>query len=104
MGLLRRFGILGVLLGGCLGEIGGGDGGDPTRPPSIDEPVTLGFVAPASGATYAREIVVDTGELGAAIAVEVAVTGAPARIELRRGELAIGALDGAGRATVTLVD
>ena len=104
MSLLRRFGIIGALLGGCLGEIGGDgpDGIDP--PPPVDVPVTLGFVVPAAGAAYAREVVVDTGELGAAIAVEVAITGAPARIELRRGDLAVGALDAAGRATVTLVD
>jgi hypothetical protein len=101
MSLLRRFWIIGALLGGCLGEI---DGDGVVAPPPVEAPVSVGFVAPASGATFAREVVIDTGELGAAIAVEVAVTGAPARVELRRGDLAIGALDAAGRATVTLID
>src|SRR5688572_23465231 len=104
MTLLRRFWVIGALLGGCLGEIDGGR--TPLDPPPgpNDEPVTVGFVAPAAGAAFAREVVVDTGELGAAVAVEVAITGAPTRVELRRGDLAIGAVDAAGRATVTLID
>jgi hypothetical protein len=106
---MRRWFLLPVLLlaaGGCTGSVDGRlvVGDPPLAPDAGPAPVSLAFVAPAAGASYPREVVTDSGELGAAIAVEIAVAGAPARVELHRGDLAVGVLDGSGHASITLVD
>jgi hypothetical protein len=101
---MRRWYLLPVLMawGACTGSVD--DDGAPAPPPGPPAPVTLAFVAPAPGATFAREVVSESGELAALVDVEVAVAGAPARVELHRGELAVGVLDGGGRAALELVD
>jgi hypothetical protein len=103
---MRRWSLLPVLMawGACTGSVD--DDGAPVAPPppAPPAPVTLAFVAPAAGTSVARDVVIDSGELAAVLDVEVAIGGAPARVELHRGALAIGTLDGSGHAAIELVD
>ncbi len=86
---------------GCSGEIDDpaddDDGGGGA--------VTLAFTTPTAGTSFARDTVEPSlGARAATIDVELAVTGAPASIELSAGDVALGAIDVAGRGQALLVD
>ena len=87
---------------GCLGDIVGDDGAA-DAPSSDPGSVTLAFRAPIAGSDHVRDAVADTGALAAAIDVALAVSGAPARLELRAGDRAIE-IDASRRATAYLAD
>jgi hypothetical protein len=92
-------GIVLSLVVGCTGSIEGADDD------GTSETVTLSFVTPTVGAALVRDTLEPTdGWRAATVDVEVAVTGAPASIELAAGEVALGTLDAGGRGQVTLVE
>ncbi len=85
---------------GCTGTIGGADDdGDDGGP------VTLAFTTPTAGGEHPRDTVEPSlGWRAAVVDVEVAVTGAPARVELSVGDVALGTLDASGRGQAVLVE
>jgi len=87
---------VGVLCTACIADIG--------SRPAAGEPATITFVAPAPGSTHPRDTLVDTGELAASVDVAIAVSGPVARVELTRGERALGVLDAGGQGSAELVD
>ncbi len=81
----------------------GCDGGGPVGPEP--DPVTISFTTPTAGATMVRDRLEPTaGWRGAQVAVDVAVTGEVAAIDLSVGELALGAADAVGHADLWLLD
>jgi hypothetical protein len=84
----------------CSGTIGGDDdGGDD------DGTVTLAFVTPTVGTAYTRDTLEpQNGWPAANVNVELAVTGAPASIELAAGDVALGAIDASGRGAAVLTE
>ncbi len=79
--------VVGVLLAAC--------GGD-------DDSITLTIASPAPGAEVARDSLDAVGGLIANVAVEVDISGVPARVELAIGDVAVGDLDAAGTAIAGL--
>jgi hypothetical protein len=107
-----------MILSGCSGDIlgGGGTGAPPDSGPDATAP-GLAFTAPASGESFTRAFLDDTGQLVAEVGVSVAVAGPIARVELSDdagdplGELgadgaaeALFATDGARTITATGFD
>ncbi len=76
-----------MLLGAC--------GGD-------DDSIALSIESPAPGAQIARDSLDGVGALVASVAVDVDVSGSPARVALTVGDVLIGDLDAAGGALASL--
>src|SRR5262245_35458956 len=90
-----RLGAL-VVLVGCSGDITD-RGGD-------DTPVTLAFTSPAAGSQHARDAVEPSvGWRAADVAVELAITGTPATLELSAGDVALGTIGADGRGEALLI-
>lgn len=85
--MARLLAVVVVLLAAC--------GGD-------DESIGLAITSPAPGTEVTRDGLDAVGGLIASVAVEVDVSGAPARVGLAIGDVAIGDLDAAGSALAGL--
>ena len=84
-----------LLIGSGLVACGGG--GDDDDGADAAGAVTLAFTSPAAGATVSRDVLepVD-GWVAAPIAIQLAVTGDVATIELSAGTVALGVADASG--------
>ena len=87
---MAALGVL-VALAGC--NVGGG--GD-----DADAPISVRFASPTPGASFTRDQVAPTGALVAQVGVELTIDGAPARVAISTGDLALADADADGRATV----
>ncbi|MBK9035969.1 MAG: extensin family protein [Myxococcales bacterium] len=77
-----------------LSMIGCGGGGDDDDVPT---PVTLAFTEPAAGATLVRDMLEPTdGWVAAPLAVQLAITGEVATVEVTADDRALGAADATG--------
>lgn len=83
--------VLLVLCGACGGDEGGGD-----------VAVALSITSPMEGAQFERATLDDIGALVATVPMEVAVTGAPARVSISIASVELGELAADGTATATI--
>lgn len=93
--VLSSFGVLSA----CTGDIEGGDDD------GTGGPVTLAFTSPTPGSTHTRDRLEPAlGWRAAEVAVDLAIDGSPATVELSAGATALGTADAADRAALMLTE
>jgi hypothetical protein len=86
--MARLLAVIAVVLAACGGE--------------EDESIALSIASPAPGAEVTRDSLDAIGALVASVAVEVEVSGVPARVALSIGDVAAGELDAEGKVLASL--